>query len=102
MRAATAGFVGRLPSRVDTVRKLLDEGPAEELRRALHQLKGAGGGYGFPEITHTAARAEQAVKAGEDLEAIQKTVAELVDVIRSVSGYDRASERYVESEAAGR
>jgi signal transduction histidine kinase/CheY-like chemotaxis protein/HPt (histidine-containing phosphotransfer) domain-containing protein len=95
MRAATAGFVGRLPARVDSLRKLLDEGPAEELHRTIHQLKGAGGGFGFPEITTTAARAEQAVKAGDAIDDVQRAVTELIDVIRSVSGYDRASEQYV-------
>ena len=52
----------------------------EELRRVVHQLKGAGGGYGFPKITEIAARAEANIKAQADCQTIQAGVNELIEL----------------------
>ena len=85
-------FVGRLPDRVVTLSKLLEEQNLAELERALHQLKGAGHGYGFSAITEVAARAEQHVRAADNLESIRAEVQGLIELIRSVQGYDRTRE----------
>ena len=44
-------FIERLPERIATIQSLLDGQDLGALRQAVHQLKGAGGGYGFPRIT---------------------------------------------------
>ncbi len=72
---------------------MLDERNLDELRRAVHQMKGAGGGYGFGQITTFAAKAEQAVKDGSPLEKIAGQVEELVQLVRRVQGYDAKSEQ---------
>jgi len=59
----------------------------------VHQLKGAGGGYGFPEITEAAATAEKCVKAQEVTEAIAAEVNSLIRLIRSVEGYVPSREK---------
>jgi HPt (histidine-containing phosphotransfer) domain-containing protein len=59
-----------------------------ELERSVHQLKGAGHGYGFTGITEIAARAEQRIRAKAALPAVKAEVDELVRLIRSVQGYD--------------
>ena len=41
----------RAAGQVAQIQHLLQEQNLAELRRAVHQLKGAGGGYGFPQIT---------------------------------------------------
>ena len=41
-------FVDRLPEGVNTMACLIQQHDLAGLRQALHQLKGAGGGYGFP------------------------------------------------------
>src|SRR5206468_6136048 len=46
MKDVLAEFVGRLPTQVNRLAGLLRAADLDELRRAAHQLKGAGGGYG--------------------------------------------------------
>jgi signal transduction histidine kinase/CheY-like chemotaxis protein/HPt (histidine-containing phosphotransfer) domain-containing protein len=102
MRRAVEGFIGRLPARVDTLTSLIETGEMEELRRLAHQLKGAGSGFGFPAITENAARLEQLVKGNQDLELIRSGVNELVELMRSINGYDRNQEKNVATEASHR
>jgi len=86
-------FVERLPERVATIESLLQEKDMSALRQAVHQLKGAGGGYGFPQITEIAAKAEEQIKSQGDLETIRQQVHSLVALVRSVEGYDPAREK---------
>src|SRR5439155_23973911 len=57
MRRAIGGFIERLPERVAAMHRLLSANELDELKRTLHQLKGAGAGFGFPTITQLAAKA---------------------------------------------
>ena len=92
-------FVGGLPERVSRMVDSLHKGELEDLRRLLHQLKGAGGGYGFAPITAAAAEAESAVKTGQAIEAITAQVNGLVELIRTVEGYDPAREAQTGTQA---
>jgi len=69
-------FVGRMPDRLGELRQALDSGSFERLRVLAHQLKGAGGSYGFSELTDVARRLEQAAKAA-DAEAAGLAIREL-------------------------
>ena len=89
MQKAVIGFVSRLPNRVSDLLMLSDAGNLDELRRMIHQLKGAGAGYGFPTITQTAARAEASIKASAGIETIKSQLDELIELIRGIQGYDR-------------
>jgi signal transduction histidine kinase/DNA-binding NarL/FixJ family response regulator len=93
MQKAVAGFVSRLPERVSSLLALSDTGDLEQLRRMVHQLKGSGGGYGFPQISENAARAEAAIKSSTDMDAIKTEVDELIRLIRSTRGYDPSLEK---------
>ena len=55
-------FVGSLPSRTETMQRAMAETDYETVGRLAHQLKGAGGGYGFPEITDACRALELAVR----------------------------------------
>jgi HPt (histidine-containing phosphotransfer) domain-containing protein len=92
MREVIAEFVARLPAQIATINKLVADQNLAELRRTVHQLKGAGGGYGFAQITTLAAKAEQAVKDNNSLDTIKAQVDDLVALVRRVRGYDPASE----------
>jgi two-component system, sensor histidine kinase len=94
MAAVIEEFVTGLPAQVAKLRDLVEGKNLSELRRTVHQLKGAGGGYGFPQITEFALKAENELKASaDDLTAtVQSRVDELVDLIRRVSGYNPAGE----------
>jgi CheY-like chemotaxis protein len=61
-------FVEGLAGQVERMRLALGGGAYEELKRQAHQLKGAGGSYGYPSLTDTAKRLEEAAKA-HDTEA---------------------------------
>jgi PAS domain S-box-containing protein len=75
-------FVARLADQVTVMRQALTHGDHERLRRAAHQLKGAGGGYGYPALTEAAAAVEQAAKGG-DGEASAVALATLAELCQA-------------------
>ena len=87
LRQAVAGFIGRLPARVESLLAQLASGDDAELQRTVHQLKGAGAGYGFPDLTRLAASAEDALKQSAPREQITAAVEQLISYIRSIDGY---------------
>jgi len=62
MQPLLAEFVGELPERVSHMNVLAAAGDYAALGRLAHQLKGAGGGYGYPAITEAAAVLERAAR----------------------------------------
>ena len=87
MSEVLAEFIAGLPDQVKQIEQLLSDSNAVALKRAVHQLKGAGGGYGFPGVTELAASAEKQIIEGQSVAAVEKQVRELIDVIRSIEGY---------------
>ncbi len=94
MKKAVAGFTSRLPDRVSSLLSLSAAADMEELRRLVHQLKGAGTGYGFPKITERAAHTESLIKTSAAVEEIRRGVDELVALIRGVEGYNPSEEKH--------
>jgi CheY-like chemotaxis protein len=86
-------FVARLPERVTQIRSLLDGGDLENLRKAVHNLKGAGSGYGFAPLSEQSARAEDALRAQQSLDQVRQEVDQLLQLIRRVNGYDANAEQ---------
>jgi HPt (histidine-containing phosphotransfer) domain-containing protein len=80
-------FVGEMPERVRLVVEHFEKGQMGELKRVAHQLKGACGGYGFPQVGAAAGELEKALAQGaaEDLERVRRRVDELVELCRRVS-----------------
>ncbi len=76
-----ADFVGRLSDRVTQLEGAIRAADFESLRVTAHQLKGSGGGYGYPIITDRAAELEQHAINGA-LEDCVKAITEL----RSITG----------------
>jgi HPt (histidine-containing phosphotransfer) domain-containing protein len=99
MRKAVIAFTARLPTRVNSILSVMGAGDLEELRVLVHQLKGAGTGYGFPNITQEAAHTEALIKTSADIEEIRACVHDLVSIIRRVENYNRNEEKHVNSEA---
>lgn len=81
-------YIDELPQQARELTGLVSQQNLTELKRLLHQIKGAGGGYGFPQITELAARAEQSIKLHADLKTIQSQVNDLIGLFRTVAGYD--------------
>lgn len=75
-------FIDEIPVRMQALMDAFDSGDAEQVRRLAHQLKGAGGSYGFGEMTAPAAALEQAIKSGVEL----PEVASYVSAVTSICG----------------
>lgn len=101
MTQVLSEFIAKLPDRVRQLSDLLEGKNLDELKRVVHQLKGAGGGYGFPQISNAAAAAETRVKSNGAIEAIKRDVSGLIELIRSVDGYDNSRERARAAESTG-
>ena len=56
-------FAAGLEADVESMRKAMESGDHDGLRRLAHQMKGAGGSYGYPMLTGAAMRLEGAAKA---------------------------------------
>ena len=100
MREVLAEFVAGLPQQVARINDLWRRAAVDDLRRAVHQIKGAGGGYGFPGMTRVAAQAEAALKADGFADEAVRQVEELVALVRRVEGYDVEREKACDAEAA--
>ena len=76
-------FVEGLSKRMTTMEGALRQADFEALRAAAHQLKGSGGGYGYPVLTEVAAELEKRAKA-RTLEDCTKCVDELKELFNRV------------------
>jgi histidine phosphotransfer protein HptB len=88
MKELVGEYVDRLPAEVARLSALLESKQIEDLRRVAHQLKGSGGGYGFPTLTELAAVADRSIKDNAPLERIKADVDALIAFIRRIQGYD--------------
>ena len=79
-------FLAELEERVSSMMRAWQRGDRELLRRIALQLKGAGGGYGFPAITDAAARLERSLLVPEsDLADLTEQVEVLILLCRRAS-----------------
>ncbi len=76
-------FVSAVPERIRVLNELRRAGSVEELGRQAHQLKGAGGGYGFPEISAAGAELQHACRA-QDAARIELALTELLGLLGRV------------------
>ncbi|MFQ5489274.1 MAG: Hpt domain-containing protein [Phycisphaerae bacterium] len=52
-------FLQEMPQRMQDIESAISGENYENLQRLAHQLKGSGGGYGYPALTEKAAKLEQ-------------------------------------------
>ena len=83
-------FVASLPTKLAAMRDALDNGRYEDLQRIAHQLKGAGGGYGYPALTESARGLENAAKA-KCKEAALGSLTQLTTLCRAVEAGHQAT-----------
>ncbi|MCG3137875.1 MAG: hypothetical protein HJJLKODD_01730 [Phycisphaerae bacterium] len=76
-------FVNGLPDRLAAIEQALSRCDLQTLRYYAHQLKGSGGGHGYPDITRVAAELESQVVSGA-VEQLRDCVDELTQVIQRV------------------
>ena len=76
-------FVEAIPERRRLLAELHRSGSLEELGRQAHQVKGAGGGYGFPQISAAGADLQHACRA-QDAVRIEQALTRLLDLLGRV------------------
>ena len=69
-------FVDGLGTRLQTMEDAIRQRDFEALRVAAHQLKGSGGGYGYPTVSERAAEVEQHAK----IQALDDCISSLDDL----------------------
>ncbi len=79
------GFVAGMPERLDAFTRAWDLGDREQLCRLAHQLKGAAGGYGFPQIGEAASALESAARASAPAPPDRSTVDSLLALGRRLA-----------------
>ena len=72
-------YVDEMPERIESLRSLLAAEDWNELSRFAHQIKGAGGSYGFEQLTPLAFTLEQAAREADLPDAIRAACDALVD-----------------------
>jgi len=79
-------FVGRMPERVNALKSAFDAGDTEQVMRLAHQLKGSGGGYGFPLLTTVSGELEQRAKeASGNIEDMRTEFDAVLDVCQRMA-----------------
>ena len=76
-------FVAELPQRVADLEARFAEQRFDDLQTLAHQLKGAGGGYGFAQVTDAAAGLEHALKDGASPATLRDLCQVLCDTLRA-------------------
>ena len=89
-------FLSELAPKTRQLRALAAAGDLHELGRLAHQLKGSGGGYGYPAITRTAADLEAAVRDNGNRQDIPGTLERLVETCERAIVANRGNSGSVE------
>lgn len=74
-------FVADLPVRVESL-QIAFARDRNELRRIVHQVKGAAGSYGFPQLTAAAAVLEQSLDGEQPEDRLERELETLLDLCR--------------------
>ena len=77
-------FAASVSGKCSTLSELQRCADVDRLKDFAHELKGAGGGYGFALVTDRAARLEEACTAN-DADAISRQVELLIDVLNRIA-----------------
>lgn len=80
-------FLEQLPERLDQLHRFLESGDYRQLALLAHQLKGAGGGYGYPGLTQGAAKLEAEARQPQPSQSVLR---DLLQSLRQYQGRMRA------------
>ncbi|MCE3014549.1 MAG: Hpt domain-containing protein [Pirellula sp.] len=62
-------FISKVPKRLESIRKAMNESDTKNFCTLIHQLKGACGSYGFQELTPLASQLEAELRSGASLQS---------------------------------
>ena len=78
-------FVNEIPGKRKAIQAYMACGDVAQLQRAIHQLRGACGGYGFQSLTNAAAEIEESMKSGNTLEQVESRLNDFLDSLDRMS-----------------
>ncbi len=81
-------FLEGLPSRINSIRKAWESRDLGQVRFGSHQLRGAAGGYGFPEIGEAAGLVEDLLR-GIDLSHFEGSATSIEDLSAAIDLLER-------------
>jgi histidine phosphotransfer protein HptB len=84
LRELIEQFVTELPERLANIRMAACAGNLPEVARLAHQLKGAGGSYGFPEISEGASELERAARLFQPGADVSRTLDWLTTICQRI------------------
>lgn len=76
-------FIAEMPERIARLRSAAAGGDVETIRHLAHQLKGAGGGYGFDNISLSAARVEKYYLEEATSEELSHSIEQLANEVEA-------------------
>jgi HPt (histidine-containing phosphotransfer) domain-containing protein len=75
---------------VEAIRTSIETGDADTLTRVTHQVRGAAGGYGYPQITTIAAQVEDTLRGGATCDQVEASVYDLLGLcLAAIEGGDQ-------------
>ncbi len=77
-------FVEAIPERIESLRQGQQEQNWDQMKTVAHQLKGAGGGYGFEELSVHAAHLEQVCKQN-DIDSLEGALEALIEYMNRIA-----------------
>ncbi len=86
-------FIAGLPEQVAVLDQKLEEANLESIRTVAHQLKGCAGGYGFEMVTKLAQIVDEGIKQKLDVTQVSRDLTALIQLVRSIDGYDVSKEK---------
>jgi HPt (histidine-containing phosphotransfer) domain-containing protein len=78
-------FCARLSSDIAVLVAAAEAGDRASIRGVCHRIAGAGGMFGFAALSAAASEAEEAIDAGETLDALGPRVARVLDLAREAT-----------------
>ena len=76
-------FLDSLDERMKLIRQAFEENDLEDLAKNVHKVKGAGGTYGFPDISSAAKGIEVALEKPSDERTLQSAMDHFMNICRS-------------------
>jgi HPt (histidine-containing phosphotransfer) domain-containing protein len=89
-------YIQHLPEQIASINNSLAQHDRNALSMAVLRLKGSGGSYGFECLSNVVGKAESCLHQRESLDVIKQQVDSLVELVRSIRGYDPKAEIIVE------
>jgi len=78
-------FVAQLAVRLEAMRTAWSQGDLAGVRFVSHQIRGAAGGYGFPEVGTAAGAIEDLLRGEADSPLVRERIEELERTVRRLS-----------------